>query len=47
MGQVLNEFTFKSFYNDPYFKECRVLEHRRSHELIILKELLYSSNEEA
>lgn len=31
VGEVLSEFTFKSFYHDPYFQECRVLEHRRSH----------------
>lgn len=46
VGQVLSEFNFKSYYNDPYFKECKVLEHRQNQELIILKELSYSDEEE-
>lgn len=43
---VLSEFVCKSYYNDPYFKECKVLEHKSTHELIILKELSYESKAE-
>lgn len=46
VAQVLSEFTFKSYYNDPYFKECKVLEHKQNQELIILKEINYSDEEE-
>lgn len=44
--EVLTEFNCKSYYNDPYFKECKVLEHKSSRELIIMKDLYFEKPEQ-